>query len=121
MTFGSRLFILLLAVIGYFAVREYLLLTTAPATLTDLALQQMQPSDEAAETLRLADGSKNWLLSGWSVLLFTGVAAVCLFRNELAHFIQKAGAGETRDRGASPPDKRVEGGNLYPLDQGELS
>jgi hypothetical protein len=105
MTLGVKVLVVLGAVVALVIVREQVLLTTAPTEITELAVQQMQPSDEAASALRVADRSQNWLSSGWAMCLVLGVLTSCLFSKELGRMVH---------RGDTEADPR------QPGDQGEL-
>jgi hypothetical protein len=83
MRLASRLVILLLVVAAVVAAREHLLLNAKPRQLTDLAIQQMQADDQAAEALRAADNPKHWLTNDALLLLLLCGAVVALFSSEL--------------------------------------
>jgi hypothetical protein len=85
---ATRVVFLCLAVAAFLVAREYLLVTWLPAELNDLSLQQMRPDDRAAQDLRSADSTKNWLSTGWAVLVFAGVVAAGLFHRELMQLIE---------------------------------
>jgi hypothetical protein len=96
MKLASRLGWLVLAAVGCFAAQEYFLTAIGPPALADLSVQQMNNSDPAAGTLRVADGSKSWLASGWLPLAAVAVLAVYLFRDEIRHLLPAGEVEESR-------------------------
>jgi hypothetical protein len=90
MSIGGKFAILAAVVAGCLLARECLLLGAGPTHLADLSVRQLDNSDESAEALRLADGGKNWLLSGWPVLVVAGATAAGLFGGDVARAWRKA-------------------------------
>ena len=108
---------LVLAVVAFLAVREYLLATWAPTEVTGLAIRQMQPDNAAAEDLRSASQARNWLLSGWAVLLVAVLAAAGVFWNDLA----PAAEPDEAEAWVSPPvEQRADHESSPSPEQGEV-
>jgi hypothetical protein len=88
MNVTSKIGLLVLVAVLCLAAREYVLLTQEPAELTELTLRQLDNSDAAAEALRVADASKNWLLAGWPFLV-VGLLAAYLFWDDAARLHER--------------------------------
>src|SRR5260370_27072029 len=98
MSLGTRCGLLLLAAAGCFALNEYALVGRDPTEITELTLRQMDSSDDAAEALRVADASKNWLQAAWPLGLVALLGAL-LFHDEAVRFLKRGRA----PAGTRPP------------------
>ena len=84
MKFRTKIAILIVVSLACFAVDHYFFSATQPTLMTDLALEQMTDSDSAAETLRFADTSLNYVFGG--IVLLT---ALVLFWNNFWQLVDR--------------------------------